>query len=246
MPVAVLAIAVGLAVTAVAWAAPKLNFHEAHAHDFDPEHNNMVQSGWVAGLGCPTTFSYFAVDGTRKTYNNPVCSDTMDKKNDGLLMTKSSPSNDIAAAVVELKEVKNTTNTFTEIGFDLRKPAPEKTDNRGSQCGNTAPAFVFVFTSGPPVVLPCTSATSPVSSADTSNVNDGWLRMRWTGSALDAMQGRTLSAAYLKFDSGPTGEVPPSDPNGGDANPSNFGVAVLDNIDINGQFVGNGPPPNGD
>src|SRR3954463_3945997 len=124
MPVAILAIAVGLGVTAIAWAAPK--FNNAQPKDFDPGHSYMVQSGWVSGLGCPTGLTYTSVTGATRTYTNPVCSNPMDMHNDGLLMTKSSPSDHIAYAQVNLKELQGTSASYTEVGYDLRKPAPEK------------------------------------------------------------------------------------------------------------------------
>ena len=66
---------------------------------------------------------------------------------------------------------------------------------------------------------------------------DGWLRLRWGVSSplvaygpsgLGPITGTVQSIAIV-FDEGQ------------DAGPDNFGLAVLDNVDVNGTLVGQGP-----
>jgi len=68
-------------------------------------------------------------------------------------------------------------------------------------------------------------------------VGNGWLRLRWGGAMpllafgpsglvdISQLDVRTLS---IVFDEGQ------------DTGPDNFGLAVLDNVDVNGQLVGQG------
>jgi hypothetical protein len=65
----------------------------------------------------------------------------------------------------------------------------------------------------------------------------GWIRLRWVGASLigfgpngpEMLTGRTVESITILFDEGQ------------DAGPDNFGMAVLDNIDVNGQLAGRGP-----
>jgi hypothetical protein len=72
---------------------------------------------------------------------------------------------------------------------------------------------------------------------DQQTAGNGWLRLRWGGSVplMGYLNGTTLQTitgtiknAYIVFQDGQ------------DAGPDNFGLAVLDNIDVNGQLVGQG------
>jgi hypothetical protein len=75
-------------------------------------------------------------------------------------------------------------------------------------------------------------------TGQTSNGSQGWLRMRWGGAVpllafqvpgfnLVDISGKVISLAIV-FDEGQ------------DTGPDNFGMAVLDNIDVNGVLVGKG------
>lgn len=73
----------------------------------------------------------------------------------------------------------------------------------------------------------------------TSNGSQGWLRMRWGGALpllafrvpgfnLVDISGKVIKSLSIVFDEGQ------------DAGPDNFGMAVLDNIDVNGVLAGKG------
>jgi hypothetical protein len=62
------------------------------------------------------------------TYTACPTGDTKDKRNEGLLLAKTGPTNNSAGATADLKGVKDT--TLTELGYDIRKPT-SATDRAG-------------------------------------------------------------------------------------------------------------------
>ena len=147
----------------------------------------------------------------------------------GLLLAKTGPTPNVAAAVAEVKGVHG--KTLTELGYDIRKPGGAS-DPRGSHCGAGAPRFNIETTDGGFYFLGCNSP-----AADVATVGDGWIRLRWGGSSplmafgssgLEDIKGKTLKSLSIVFDEGQ------------DTGPDNFGLAVLDNIDVNGRLVGAG------
>ena len=69
---------------------------------FDPGDTELVQSGWIDGIGCPT------FDGTSSTpYTDPACptGDRRDDSNEGLLLAKTGPTANVASAGVVIKHV---------------------------------------------------------------------------------------------------------------------------------------------
>jgi hypothetical protein len=214
---------------AVAFGAANV-FRSATPTEFDPAHTQLVQAAWLAGVGCPTAATTF--DGTStSTYTDPACptGDTRDSDNEGLLLAKTGPTANVASAIAVLHDVKG---PVTELGYDIRKPGVS-VDPRGSHCGAGAPRFNIVTSDGMTYFLGCNSPPAPVQQPGT-----GWLRLRWG-----------VGAPLLAF--GPTGalvDVSTLDvqtieivfDEGQDAGPDNFGAAILDNIDVNGQLVGEG------
>lgn len=228
---------------AVAWAADA-KFHEVHADVFDPAHTDLVQSGWLSGIGCPTGAGVSTTGGKKPdtTYTDPACptGDPKDNGNEGLLLAKTGPTANYASGTADLKDVKGT--ALTELGYDIRKPT-NSLDPRGSHCGAGAPRFNITLMDGSSYFLGCNSP-----SATTQNDGgNGWVRLRWgNGTTLDAfnastgvltnISGQTVQSIQIVFDEG-------QDPSGG---PDQFGLAILDNIDVNGVLVGQGNPPHGD
>ena len=213
---------------------------------FDPGKTYLVSAGWITGIGCPTDafvadpsadFSDWA--GTTTPYEDPACTsgDAKDKKNEGLLLAKTGPTvTNFASATAELKGVKGM--EIDELGYDIRKPGPTIADDRGSHCGAGAPRFNIVA-DGESYFLGC-SSPPPTSTL----VGTGWLRLRWgegvaplmafcascPGFPLVDITGQTIESIHIVFDEG-------QDASGG---PDNFGVAILDNVDLNGMLVGRG------
>lgn len=227
------------ATAAVAWAAHPM-FHQAHARNFDPAHTFLVQSAWLPGIGCPTNAGTSTNGGKKPdgTYTDPACptGDSKDKKNQGLLLAKTGPTTNFASATASLKDVKGI--TLTELGYDIRKPGVNVNDPRGSHCGAGAPRFDITTTAGS-YFLGC---NSPPPTVDTPGT--GWQRLRWGGAvpllAFPTSGGApvpvtgTVKSIQIVFDEG-------QDPSGG---PDQSGLAVLDNIDVNGVLIGHGNGPN--
>jgi len=169
--------------------------------------------------------------------------DPGDKLNQGLLLAKTGPTNNDASAgavIVGVKGVK-----LTELGYDIRKPGsgtganvPSQNDPRGSHCGAGAPRFNIV-TAEEPTDIYFLGCNSPPPDSDFSG--QGWQRLRWggtfpllafkNGTVLTPISNKTVKRLSIVFDEG-------QDASGG---PDIFGLAVLDNIDVNGTLVGRGP-----
>jgi hypothetical protein len=204
-----------LAIAGLVVAAPM--FHEVKPNEYDPGHTFLVQAAWLGGIGCVTNGIVASYpDNTTSAYSDPACptGDPKDKQNQGLLLAKTGPTTNNASAGATLKDVKG---TITELGYDIRKPM-SFADPRGSHCGAGAPRFNLYTSSGPTQFIGCSSPAPTMT-----NVGNGWIRLRWTVSATD------VTGAEIVFDEGQ------------DAGPDMFGLAVLDNIDVNGVLVGQGP-----
>lgn len=209
---------------------------QVHPGRFDPGHSFLVQATWLDGIGCPTSQSFQnALTNKSDTYKDPACptGDSGDRRNQGLLLAKTGPTANNATGQAELKGVKGM--TITELGYDLRKPA-STADPRGSHCGAGAPRFDITTEDGTTFFVGC---NSPPPTTQTANGSPGWIRLRWGGSAplMAFGPGGTLvdisklkvKSVFIIFDEGQ------------DTGPDNFGLAVLDNVDVNGTLVGHGP-----
>jgi hypothetical protein len=211
--------------------------------EFDPHRTHLVAAEWRRGIGCPTNATTrpflppdFSTLGPPTPFSDPACEtggDPRDKGNQGLLLAKTGPTNDNASAGAVIKGVKGM--MLTELGYDLRKAGDNTNDPRGSHCGAGAPRFNIV-SQGKTFFIGC---NSPPPNEDTPGV--GWQRLRWGGSApLLAFSATdplcqpcdireiTVDRLSIVFDEGQ------------DTGPDNFGLAVLDNIDVNGTLVGRG------
>jgi hypothetical protein len=218
---------------------PNEPFHQVKPQEYDPAHTNLVQAAWMNAIGCPSganvaTYPSTTVTGT---FTDSACAtgDPRDQHNEGLLLAKTGPTDNNAAAIAQLKKVRGL--TLTELGFDIRKMGTS-TDPRGSHCGAGAPRwnvqtttnFYFIGCNSPPPDQQIPSST-------------GWIRMRWGAGGtvmgfcvtctppflLQPVTG-TVQSITIVFDEG-------QDAGGG---PDQFGAAVLDNIDVNGTMVGHG------
>lgn len=239
-----LATAIGLAATASAQLLPiggsspapqldpiQIQISEAVSNDksinvvpfeVDPNDMNLAHSSWLTGTGCAPN------GGT-----DPGCAvgDVKDKRNEGLLLVKTGLTSNFVAAGARINGVKGT--AVTELGYDIRKPDVTP-DPRGSHCGAGAPRFVIVI-EGANYFIGCNSPP-----AVQTPLGFGWIRLRWGGAVpllafgptgLTDISGRRVDSIIIIFDEG-------QDPSGG---PDQFGAAILDNIDVNGQLAGRGP-----
>jgi hypothetical protein len=220
--------------------------------EFDPYGTHLVAAEWKGGLGCPTNANTapflppdFSTVGSG-TYTDPACptGDPQDGRIQGLLLAKTGPTNNDASAGAVIQGVKGV--ALTELGYDLRKPGSgtgadvvgDQNDPRGSHCGAGAPRFNIVIAEDPNAIyfLAC---NSPTPDFDFSG--QGWQRLRWGGTVpltayrngvvLTNISGKTVKRLSIVFDEA-------QDASGG---PDSFGLAVLDNIDVNGTLAGRGP-----
>jgi hypothetical protein len=230
--------AAGISLLAVAASAVAVgSWLTVRAGEFDPLRTRLVQGTWVNGIGCPTDARTATFAGGEvvegPAYTDAACptGDPRDRHVRGLLLAKTGPTANVASAVAQIGGVRG--KTLTELGYYIRKPGGAS-DPRGSHCGAGAPRFNVVTSDGSLYFLGCNSP-----SADVATVGDGWIRLRWGGSSpLNAfpasgggpvdIKGMTVESISIVFDEGQ------------DAGPDHFGLAVLDNVDVNGRLVGTG------
>ena len=218
-------------VSGVAYAASRFS---ATASEFDPGNTYLVQAQWLDGIGCPTNGRIaianadFTGVATTAPYSDLGCptGDSSDNHNQGLLLVKTGPSvTNFAAAQADLNGVRGI--HLTELGYDIRKPRTFA-DASGSHCGAGAPRFDVITSDNVDHFVGCASPP-PLQTA----TGLGFLRLRWTAVQLTAafppiLPTDTVKSITIIFDEGQ------------DVAPDNFGLAVLDNIDINGTLIGQG------
>jgi hypothetical protein len=233
-------LAIGGAVVAAActaagaWAFTSSTFRQVAPSTYDPAHTFLVASQWVNGIGCPTSASVSS-NGTSATgtYTDTACTtgDAKDTHNQGLLLAKTGPTSNYASGTADLLNVKGM--SLKELGYDIRKVAGATSPN-GSHCGAGAPRFDIDLQNGKSYFLGCNSP-----AATTATQGQGFIRLRWGGSSplmaynsntgtLENITGQAVKDIQIVFDEGQ------------DTGPDFFGIAVLDNIDVNGVLVGQG------
>jgi len=76
--------------------------------EFDPFGTHLVAAEWKGGIGCPTNAT-FTPDGVNFfPFSDPAClsGDPSDKRNEGLLLAKTGPTSNFAAAGAVIKGVQ--------------------------------------------------------------------------------------------------------------------------------------------
>ena len=129
----------------------------------------------------------------------------------GLLLSKTSAASVQAQAVVVIRNAEGI--TLTELGYDIRN---------GGQCTANSPRFVVVTSDDVVHKIGCATGTAQPSPAT------GWKRLRFDPSnpaqtAPAITPGSKVKSIHIVLDDGP--ETGPS-------------MVVLDNININGTFIG--------
>jgi hypothetical protein len=189
-------------------------------YEFDPGNTNLVAAKWKTGLGCPTGVVPASATSTAPV-SEPGCpsGDAQDGRNEGLLLAKTGPSSTNASAGATILGV--TGIALTELGYDLRKPETV-TDDRGSHCGVASPRFKVVTQDNRTHVIGCLSSPIVTAAGD-------WIRLRWGPSVASPPITLPVKSIQIVLEEGQ------------DVGPDNFGLAVLDNIDINGTLIGRSP-----
>ncbi|HEY2702594.1 MAG TPA: hypothetical protein VGL20_02785 [Candidatus Dormibacteraeota bacterium] len=147
--------------------------------------------------------------------------DNNGKKNrKGLLLSKNAPTATNSAAGATIRGVKGI--VLTELGYDVRD---------GSHCSGGAPRFDVITVEDPTVVHFVGACTNGTVTPNTPVA--GWSRVRFdpangANTFPPIPAGQHVSVMDITFDEG-------TDTAGGMP-----GLAVIDNIDINGTLVGSG------
>ena len=208
--------------SSVAFASFATSFNTVDPGTFDPKDTDLVAARWIHGIGCPTD-QKITPDGSKTTpFSDPACptGDKGDRDNSGLLLVKTGPTANVAAAGADLKSVRGI--KLTELGYDIRT---------GSHCGGGAPRFNVVTEDGVTHFVGCSSGTPTASSP-------GWKRLRWTDFsaagnkafppiATTSTATSTVRSISIVFDEGQDAAA---------GEPS--GSAIIDNVDVNGKLVG--------
>ena len=180
--------------------------------------SHIVTSAWLGGMGLPDDGGDTAFNGVPDTAKDPHY---------GLLLSKNGPSPDCSSAGARILGARGMSvdATFT-LGFDFRN---------GGHCGAGAPRFNVVVT---PPTGPNTShfVGGCANGVQTPAPQDA---VEWTRARFAAAQqfpsippGSTIVSITLLYDEG-TDTASAQDPNG-------VGLAVVDNIFIDGQFIRTG------
>jgi hypothetical protein len=225
-------------VCAVAYAAGALG--RVVPQRFDPGASQLVQAKWLSGLGCPTNVQAqvfqppdFSTTAT-ETVTDPACAtgDPNDTTVDGLLLVKTGPTANNAAAVAGLQDVPS---QVTELGYDIRKPGADTASGaRGSHCGAGSPRFDIVTSNRHVYFIGC---NSPPAAQTPGN---GFIRLRWGADTTAFPQSGTDAPTPLSSLDVRRISIVYDEGQDAAGAPDQFGVAVLDNIDVNGTLVGHG------
>jgi hypothetical protein len=178
--------------------------------------SRIVTAAWLKGMGLPDN------GGMNSNSLHPTNNPNKKDRHSGLLLSKNGPTPDCSAAGASIKGVKGMTVSATfEVGFDYRN---------GGHCGAGAPRFnvttrdgAFSFVGG------CSNGTASPAPQDPSE----WTRIRINvTSASQAFPplavGSEIESISIIYDEGT--DTATSDTLG-------VGLAVLDNIYINGELI---------
>jgi hypothetical protein len=207
---------------------------------FDPFGTNLVEASWETGIGCPTN----ATTNTGSApvmYSDPACmtGDPQDSKNEGLSLVKTGPTTNDAAAGAKLVGPGVNGVVLTQLGYDIRKPGLNISDPRGSHCGAGAPRFDIV-SNGHVYFVGCASPPPTVDAPGT-----GWQRLRWGSGSPGGVLAFSFDGGCPAVNpcaiTGPVQSMSIVFDEGQDAGPDQTGLAVIDNIVVNGSIAGRGP-----
>jgi hypothetical protein len=170
----------------------------------------------VEGIGLPdnggNNFNPSCTTGTEF----PACADNLNKGDErkGLLLSKNGHTLDCSAAGASFTGVKGI--TLTELGFDIRN---------GTHCSAGAPRFNVVATDGFHFIGGCSNGTPTAAPQDPG----AWTRVRIDPSNPaqafpPIVSGATVVSIEIVFDEGTDGGP-------------GAGLAVIDNIDVNGTLI---------
>jgi hypothetical protein len=179
--------------------------------------SNIVTSAWLGGMGLPDNGGPNATTANSATKRDPHL---------GLLLSKNGATADCSAAGAEIKGFKKG-STITELGFDFRK---------GGHCGAGAPRFNLTSEDGFTYFAGCAAGVHTPAPQDLGQ----WERVRFV--AANISPASPAAPAFLfgvtRVDSIAIIHDEGTDTASNDT--EGVGLAVLDNIDINGKLITRG------
>lgn len=144
------------------------------------------------------------------------------KSDHALLLEKSGPTANCAAAGAKIQTVQGI--TLTELGFDVRDDG---------DCGTNAPRFEIVMSGDGLHTVGCEAG--PVTDTLTDRRGQTWSRKRWNaGNLADG----ALTAPPITVASGTVVSITIVFDDGEDVSTGSTGQTFLDNIDVNGTLIG--------
>jgi len=183
-----------------------------------PAGSNIVTAAWLGGMGLPDN------GGPNTSVADFAANQNKTDPHRGLLLSKNGPTADCSSSGATIRGVGGllVTPTF-ELGFDYRN---------GGHCGAGAPRYNVVTTGTPSAhfVGGCANGVQTPAPQDPTE----WTRARFTiaQAVPPLVPGTRIVSINLIFDEG-TDAPSLQDPNG-------VGLAVVDNLDINGQLITTG------
>jgi hypothetical protein len=183
--------------------------------------SNIVTSAWLRGMGLPDN------GGANTTAADLATNPNKRDPHLGLLVSKNGPTPDCSSAGAVIKGFRRG-GTITELGFDFRK---------GGHCGAGAPRFNVTDEAGVTYFFGCAHGIHTPAPQDALQ----WERVRFVaptpGNETFLFGVTRVESIAIVYDEGT--DVP------GTEDPNGVGLAVLDNIDINGRLItrGNGSEP---
>jgi hypothetical protein len=194
-----------------------------------PAGSNIVTSAWLRGMGLPDN------GGPNSNTANPQDNPNKRDPHLGLLLSKNGPTPDCSSAGARITGVQGmTVDAAFTLGFDYRN---------GGHCGAGAPRFNVEFrtpanTSGFSFVGGCANGVPTPATQDAAE----WTQVRFTAAQQfpPIPPGSRIRNISIIYDEGTDVPTLPQ-------NPSGIGLAVIDNIFINGRYIrsGSGITPSG-
>jgi hypothetical protein len=184
----------------------------------NPAGSNIVTAEWLTGIGLPDTGSLNITPSTPPNRDPHY----------GLLLSKNGAAADCSSAGAEIRGAEGL--IVTELGFDYRN---------GGHCGAGSPRFNLLTTDNIlHFIGGCANGTKTQAPQNPAE----WTRVRFNLSTLAVpalLPGARIKNLTIIFDEG-TDTLSADDPFG-------VGLAVVDNIDVNGVLIqrGSNQPANG-
>lgn len=178
-----------------------------------PAGSRIVTAAWLTGMGLPDN------GGLNSSTGDPADNPDKNDPRKGLLLSKNGPTLDCSSAGAVITGVKRITATPLKLGFDYRN---------GGHCGANAPRFnVLVKGSSDTLyVFGCAGATTSLGAPQDPTE---WTRVRFQTSLPAGSKIKSIAIVYDEGTDTPSWQ----DPNG-------VGLAVLDNICVDGKLVAPG------